>query len=163
MHVQVMVRGIRPLVEMWLNAADNEFFKWERTNQKTKKTTYTLLKSGIRPSVLGTWEIIIPETALPTLLSMMMLDRKNIGAHPTFMNKIRLATLRKMCGVKKIPKKIWEEAKKIMPSIIITKSERGLSSLYVPGVAVHLIGYKKDKYGIMNDPNEKDTFYQELI
>jgi len=163
MHVQVMVRGICPLVEMWKNAIQNQYFAWKRTNLRTGKEQNFLVQAGLRPSVMGTYEIIIPANALPTLLSMMKLDEKNIGATPTFMNKMRMRWLRRLCGVKKIPKKVWKEVAKIPHSIILTNSERGLSHVAVQGVAVHLIGYKKDKYGEMDDPAEKDNFQQELI
>jgi len=163
MHLQIIVRGIRPLVDLWINAVEQQYFKWDRVNQQTGETEKKLIAGGVRPSVLGTYEIIIPEAALPTILSMMMLDEKNLGVKPSFMYKTRLAFLRRMCGVKKIPRRIWKEAAKIPHSITINDSERGLSHLSIQNIAIHIIGIKKDKYGIYDGAEEEGTFYQEML
>ncbi len=146
MHLQIYVRGIYSQVELWKSMAQGVFFKWRRTNLKTGKEEIILVQGALRPSVLGTYEYVFPETALPEVLCIMGLAEGSIGCKKTMKKKIQLAGLRKMLGVKKIPKSIYEEAKKLPESIVLKDSERGLSSLKVPGVAIHLIGIKKDDY-----------------
>ncbi len=146
MHVVFYIRGKLSCVEWFKIMAQSMFFKWQRTNIKTGKIEEILVQGALRPSVLGTWEYIIPEECLAEFLAMMGLtDEKMIGVAPSVKAKARLAVLRTMLGLTKIPKKIFEEAAKIPPSISLKDSWRGLSHLIVPGVSIHLIGIKKDR------------------
>lgn len=144
------------------------FFKWRRFNKETEKEEITLVQGGLRPSVLGTWEYIFPEEALPAVLNLFGLVHKDgkqrIHIGETKINKIRLAMLRKICGCKAIPKQALIEASKLPQSIMLTDSERGLSHMgLVPGVSRHPIGIKKDARGDFYDPEAKCTRFQELL
>lgn len=162
MHLQLMVRGILPQVKLWESMMQNHFFKWRRTNKKTGKKQEILVQGGLRQSVLGTYEFIFPKEALAEVLSILGLTKENnIGVETTFTHRTRLAVLRKILGVKKIPKSIFKKAMEIPYSVIINNRERGLSGMKVPGVSVHLIGFKEDKIIEMYDPELKATFYQE--
>lgn len=161
MHLQIILRGINDRVELWKILAQNNFFKFKRTEDGEEKTI--LFQMALRPSVLGTWELIFPETALPTVLSMLGLIDEKKGIYGNIsMKGTRMAVLRKCCGVKKIPKKTFEEAAKIPHSIELQQSERGLSSLILPGVAIHQIGIRKDKYGELTDEAGR-KYFQELL
>lgn len=163
MHLQVILRGINTQVELWKIMAQAQFFLWTRKDLKTGKDFNNLYQMGLRPSVWGTWEIIIPEECLPTLLSMIGVTDSNKWVDGISMSGMKMSILRKMCGVKKIPKKIFEEAAKIPCSIELKNSMRGLSHLQTKGVVVHVIGYKKDEYGEMDDPANGKRYYQELL
>lgn len=163
MHLVFYIRGIYNQVELWKTLAQGQFYKWIRTDLKTGKDVEILFQGALRPSVLGTWEFIFPENALAEVLSTMVPLGNTLGVEKTFIAEARLAVLRKILGVKKIPKKIMDEAKEIPESLTIEGSQRGLSHMKIPGVAVHLIGFKKDKYGQMNDPKTGKKYYQELL
>ena len=139
--------------------AQGLFFKWRRTNLKTGEEETILVQAGLRPSILGSWEFIFPETALAEVLCIMGRGDGGIGCEVTMTRKFQLAGLRKILGVKKIPKSIYKKAQELPESIVITDSERGLSHLKVPGVSVHLIGIKKDIYRDFPDLG----YYQEAL
>ncbi len=166
MHLQLYVRGLCPQVELWKSMMQNHFFKWRRTNIKTGKEEITLVQGGLRNSVLGTYEFTFPEESLPDVLSLIGSTSKEkigIGVQNSFMNRTRLATLRKLCNVKKIPKSAFEKAKKLKSSVYFNDSERGFSDVIIPGTSVHPIGIKKDKQITMYDPQFKATFEQEAL
>lgn len=164
MHLQIILRGINTQVELWKILAQGVFFKWIRKDLKTGKDFQVLYQMALRPSVLGTWELIFPEECLPTLLSMLRLTDKKKGIYGNIsMKGMRMAVLRKCCGVKKIPNWAFKEALKIPESLTIKNDWRGMSPLMVKGVSVHPIGMRKDKYGEMYDPSTNKTYYQELL
>jgi hypothetical protein len=164
MHFQFYVRGIFPQVELWKSMAQGCFFKWRRTDLETGKEDIVLVQGALRPSVLGTYEYIFPKESLSTVLCIMGLDSpERIGVQDSFMSRARLAALRKILGVKKIPKENFREAAEMPESIIIGNSERGLSHLKVPGVAIHPIGIKEDRRIEMYDPVDKKTYDQEAL
>lgn len=156
MHLQLYIRGVCPQVELWKSMMQNNFFKWRRTNIKTGKEQIILVQGGLRPSVLGTYEFIFPREALPEVLGIL-------GCTEYSIKKIKLAFLRRIIGLKKIPKSVFQKAKECPTSVIINNSERGLSSIIVPGIWVHIIGIKEDKQIEMYDPQFKATFLQEAL
>lgn len=169
MHLQLYARGIINQVRLWESVMQNHYFKWRRINLKTNKEEVVLVQGGLRPSVLGTYEYIFPEEALPDVLNILQItDRQNLGKgidpnKLNLMHKSRLAVLRKICGVKKIPESAFKKARELPKSIYFKDQERGLSHSWIPGVAVHLIGFKKDRRGKMYDPVEKQEFDQEML
>lgn len=147
MHFIFYIRGIQNQVELWKTLAQNIFWKWRRTNLKTKKEEITLVQGALRPSLFGAYEYIIPEEALAEWLAVIGVFKNTGSGKDTFMNKVKMGFIRKIFGAKKIPKKIFEEAKKISPSVVIGNSERGLSNLtneVIKGVSVYPVGIKKD-------------------
>lgn len=144
MHLQIYVRGIYPQVELWKSMAQGLFFKWRRINLETGKEEIILVQGALRPSILGSFEFIFPEEALPEVLCIMGLADENIGCKKSKKRKLQLMVLRKLFDVKKIPKSIYEKARNLPESIVLSDSERGLSHIKVPGVAIHLIGIRKD-------------------
>ena len=139
--------------------AQGLFWKWERTNLLTGKEEQLALQGALRPSILGAWEYIFPEEALPDVLAVfgihkdltggMTLDKK-LGNLP---NKFKLAAMRPLFAAKKIPKWAFEEAEKIDLSVVFNKGYRALSHLgheVIPGIAIHPIGIKKDVRGVLD-------------
>ena len=123
MHLVFYLRGINSEVEKWKVLAQGVFWKWIRTNVKTGKDEEILVQGSLRPSVLGTWEYIFPEECLPEVLAVMGLSSpKLIGIDWKLKNRVRLATLRKLLGLQKIPKKDFEEAATIPQSLTIKGS-----------------------------------------
>ena len=164
MHLVLYLRGLPQWVTLWEAMAQSQFFKWRRIIKKTKKQDIVLVQAGLRKSVLGTYEYIFPEESLATVLSMMRkTDRGSLDVKNTFKQRARLAVLRKIIGLKKIPEAVFKKAKKIPESITINASERGVSHLCLPKVSVHIIGIKKDDRGEMTNPVDKTTYLQELL
>ena len=166
MHFYFYLRGISHQVELFKILVQGYFFKWKRKNLSTGETEFTLVQGALRESVLGAYEYIFPEDALADMLCTFALtDEKMIGNTYTFKNAAKLTFLRRIFGAYKIPKKAFEEAKKIPASILLNDSWRGLSNLsLVHGVAVHPIGLKKDNFGEMIDPGRDNIkFFQELL
>lgn len=162
MHLQIIVRGVINQVRLWESIMQGHYFKWRRINLKTKKEEIVLVQGGLRPSVLGTYEYIFPKEALPDVLNILGLTDKNrISAKPSFKNKARLAFLRKICGVKKIPESAFKKAKELPDSIYFEDSERGLSHTRIPSISIHPIGIKEDDTINMYDPEKKKEFEQE--
>ena len=159
MHVQILIRGIYSQCELWKSMAQAQFFKWRRED-----TPDILVQMALRPSVFGTYELVIPKESLPTLLSMLgVTSSKDIGCPLTTKNKLNMAAMRRMCGVSKIPEKIWKEAREIPPSMTLKDSERGMSSMRIPGVSVHVLGIKKDEMGEFTDEKTGIVYKQEML
>lgn len=163
MHLFFYIRGINNWVETWKAMAQGLFWKWERTNLLTGKQEQHALQGALRPSILGAWEYIFPEEALPDVLAIFGITKgmtggmtydKKLGSYP---NKFKLAAVRKLFSAKKIPKEAFEKAAKIDKSIVFPKSYRALSHLgpeIIPGIALHPIGIKADIRGVMDKTKE---------
>jgi len=165
MHLQFYLRGLPEQVNLWRCLAQGQFFKWRRINKEIMKEEVVLVQGGLRESVLGTWEWIFPKEALAEVLSIMGIkDSKNMSVSDRkFSLGLKMGVLRRMIGLKKIPKKAFKEAATIEPSVTLNGRERGLSGLTGAKVSVHLIGIKHDKVGDMYDQVNKKTFIQELL
>lgn len=144
MHLFFYARGIINQIEVWKVLMQGQFWKWKRKNLATGQEEFSLVQGALRPSVMGAWEYIFPEECLPAVLSIMGIADENIGATASLANKFKLAGLRVIFGADEIQKEAYEEARKIMPSLLINDSMRGLSHCIVPGVSIHTIGIKKD-------------------
>jgi len=148
MHLVFYLRGINSEVEKWKVLAQGVYWKWIRTNIKTGKKEEVLVQGSLRPSIMGTWEYIFPEECLAEVLAVMGLtSKKLIGIDYTIKNRVRLAGLRKLLGLKKIPLSAIKEAETIPPSLTIKHSWRGLSHLKI-FASIHPIGIKKDRRDI---------------
>lgn len=144
MHLIFFARGIFHQLNLFESLMQTHFWKWRRKNLKTGKQEEILVQGALRRSVLGAYEYVFPEEALAEVISMMGILEDNLSWR-NFGSYTRLAVLRKLFGAKKIPHKIFEEAKKIPPSIILTNRERAMSKCKVAGVDLHIIGIKEDK------------------
>jgi len=152
MHLFLYVRGLPQWVGMWEAFAQSQFFKWRRIDTRTGAEQVSVVQGALRKSVLGTYEYVFPREALSTVLAIMGITNKDaLGVVPTLKNKINLAVLRKMIGLRKVPNSVFEEAKKIITSVSINGQERGLSDFSQISVSTHLIGFKEDKIGEMKD------------
>ena len=143
MHLVLYARGIIQQVELWKAMAQGQFFKWGRKNLKTGKIEYVLVQGALRPSILGAWEYVFPKECLAEVINILGIHIPRECEHG-FKFKAKSAVLRKIHGVKKIPKEIIEEAKKIQSSILLENSWRGLSHIIVQGVSIHAVGIKED-------------------
>ena len=173
MHLFFYIRGINNWVETWKIMAQGLFWKWERTNLITGKLEEFALQGALRPSILGAWEYIFPEEALPDVLAVFNITKDLTGGmtHDKILgqlpNKFKLAAMRPLFGAKKIPKEAFKEAEKIPTSVILKESHRALSHLgaeIVPGIAIHPIGIKADSRGVLDKTKEGGgKWEQEMI
>jgi len=145
MHLFLYARGVFSQVELWKCHAQVAYWKFRRMNKETGKEETILVQGALRPSVLGAYEYIFPEESLAEVCSFFgIVNNEQYGFRRLGLN-LRHIAMRKIFGCKKIPKKILNKAKE-MPSTFTTKEfERGGSNCIVPGVAVHVIGVRKDK------------------
>lgn len=139
MHIYFYARGIKHQLDIFETLAQSQFFKWKRINLKTGEEEFIIVQGALRKSVLGAYEYIFPEEALPEVLAIF-------GFHDgiNLLDKTRLFALRQLFGASSISKEIWEKAKTIPTTLTINGSERALSDVKVGGVSLHLIGIKKD-------------------
>ena len=167
MHLYLYVRGLPQWVGMWEAFAQSQFYKWRRIDTRTGQEQLSLVQGALRKSVLGTYEYVFPKEALPTILAIIGVCEGDMSVEPTLKNKINLIALRKMIGCKKIPSSVFKEAGKIVTSLILNDSERGLTDFRQIKVSPHLIGIKDDKMGEMKDfdPETKEeiVWFQELL
>jgi hypothetical protein len=112
----------------------------------------------------------LPEESLATFLSMIGVTSEGLQSYDMnsqfkqMQGQMKMAVIRKMFGAKKIPKKIYDQAKTIPYSIELTNSERGLYHMIIPGVAIHMIGIKKDRRENFIHPIEApDGYFQEML
>ena len=157
MHLYLYVRGKFEQVEQWKCLAQGTFWKLRRINNKTGKEEIILVQGALRPSVLGAYEYIFPKEALAEVCSFFGIrDNTQYGFNKIGLN-IRHFAMRKIFGCKKISKKILKEAQEIPETFTTAEFERGGANCIIPGVAIHIIGIKKDKIGKMGD------YTQELL
>ena len=147
------------MTDIWITLAQGQFWKWQRKSLKTKKIMESVVQGALRPSIFGAWEYVFPEECLAEVLVYLGVADNSLGALPTRRNKAKFALMRKLFQAKKIPKEIFKEAKKIMPSVVIKGYWRGISQVNVPGVTIHVIGYKKD----VRKKAEKWGYEQEML
>ena len=145
MHLYFFVRGVQHQVNILIAMAQSQFFKWERTNLKTKKKETTLVQGALRPTIWGAYEYIFPEECLSEVISMFGIGIKTFEAEGLKGYAVR----KHFPNVRKIPQKNIEEAKKIPNTIAVNGSWRGLSNLMIDGVHVIPIGIKNDNRGKM--------------
>lgn len=154
MHLVFYARGIIHSLNLFETLAQSQFFKWRRINLKDNKEEVIMVQGALRKSILGAYEYVFPREALPDVLAMFSEVLSNpIGNHNTFLNKAKLKAMQKVFGCKDIPKDVIEKAKKISPFILLGNSERALSNIVIPGVAIHVIGIKEDIYDKFPLPN----------
>lgn len=151
MHLYLFARGKFEQVELWKAHAQASYWKWRRFNVKTEKEEISLVQGALRPSVLGAYEFVFPKEALAEVCAFFGITKnENYG-----FGKIGLHTrhfaLRKIFGAKKIPKKILEKAATIPNCFNTEEFERGAGNCIIPGVGIHVIGIKEDKYALMGD------------
>lgn len=145
MHLVFFIRGIYNQVEVLKTQLQSICWKWKRINLDTGLEEAILVQGALRPSVLGAWEYIFPEECLAEVLAVLGKTTEKYTAADRYKDIFRLAFLRKIFSVKKIPKEIYEKAKEIPQSVIIDNCWRGLSHCIIPGTAVHIIGIKEDE------------------
>jgi hypothetical protein len=145
MHLYFYARGKFSQVEEWKALAQGAFWKWRRIEKETGKETTILIQGALRPSVLGAYEYIFPKEALAEVLSFFGITKNELYGFKGLSLYGRHYVLRTIFGCKRISKKILEEAKKIPPTFTTEEFERGGSNCVVPGVAIHVIGIKKDE------------------
>ncbi len=168
MHLFFYIRGINHWTETWKILAQGLFWKWRRKDLLTGKGVEHAVQGSLRPSIWGAWEYVFPEEALPDVLAVFNIKEQTTGGTGKFwIEKSKLIMLRKLFFAKKIPKEAFKEAKKIPSSIVLIESNRALSHLgseIVPGIAIHPIGIKYDKRGIIDGTKEGGgKWEQELI
>ena len=141
MHLFFFTRGVKHQQDILLILLQGQFWQWKRKNLKTKKEEIMLVQGALRPSFLGSYEYVFPEECLSEVIAVLGLSIEK--------ERFQMKWLRRMMGLKKIPKKNYEEAKKISTEIMIKGSMRGLVKINVGGAGVNLIGLKEDRRGEM--------------
>ena len=144
MHLYFWLRGINAHVELCKIMLQAQFFKWRRIDLKTGQENFQLVQGALRPTIFGAYEYVFPEEALPEVLSM-------IGANEKDTNRLRLRLMKPLFNCKKIPHKIYEQAKTIPSTISFKEGYRGLGNCIFDSVAYHIIGIKKDKRQICKE------------
>ena len=147
MHMYLYARGKYEQVELWKTHAQASYWKFRRVNNKTGKKETILVQGALRPSILGAMEFIFPREALAEVCSFFGIKENTSYGFGGLGLETRHFGMRKIFGVKKISKKILEEAKEIPPTFTTEEFERGSGHCIIPGVAIHIIGIKNDKYG----------------
>ena len=151
MHLYLFARGKFEQVELWKSHAQSAYWKFRRTNNKTGKEEIIIVQGALRQSVLGAYEYVFPKEALAEVCSFFGIKRNESYGFGKFGLNTRHFTLRKIFGCKKIPKDILKKADEIPATFTTKEFERGGSNCIIPGVAVHVIGIKKDKTGEIGD------------
>lgn len=160
MHLYLYARGVKQQLSIWEMFMQSAFWAWKRKDLKINKETITLVQGGLRPTIFGAYEYIFPEECLVDVLASLEITYNNyIGTDKTLMNKARMALLRKMFGASAIPKEVFKKAEKTPTSYTLDCCGRGLSSLRVSGVALHIIGIKTDE----REKKENWGFEQEML
>jgi len=157
MEMYLYPRGKFEQVEMWKAHAQASYWKFRRINNKTGKEEIILVQGALRPSVLGAYEFVFPKEALAEVCSFFGITKNEQYGFGKFGLYARHFGMRKVFGCKKIPQKILKEAEQIPPTFSTEEFERGSSNCIIPGVSLHLIGIRKDKFGVMGD------YTQELL
>lgn len=143
MHIFFFFRGLEHFVSLYKAHLQGIYWRWDRKD-KTGKETTMLVQGALRPSFLGMYEYVFPEECLSEVIAVLGI---NEGCNWT--RDLQMDALRRMCGLKRIPKKNFKEAAKVPENIILQNSCRGLSAVRIPGVSVSVVGIKKDKRGEM--------------
>ncbi len=151
MHLYLYVRGKYEQVELWKTHAQAAYWKFRRINNKTGKKETILVQGALRPSILGAMEVVFPREALAEVCSFFGIMKNTSYGFGRMGLETRHFGMRKIFGAKKIPKKILEEAEKIPPTFSTEEFERGSGHCIIPGVAIHIIGIKEDKYGVVEN------------
>lgn len=155
MHLYFFARGKFEQVELWKTMVQAAFWKWRRINQKTGKEEITIVQGGLRPSILGAYEYIFPEEALAEVCSFLGITRNELYGFGKMGLYSRHFCLRKIFNVKRIPKKILEKAAKIPSTFTTEEFERGAHDCKIPGVAIHVIGIKKDVHRVVGNYHQE--------
>jgi len=151
MHLDLFLRGKIEFVALWEAHVQAQYLRFRRTNIKTGKEEDKIVQLGLRKGLFGSYELIFPREALAEVLAM--LGAKNITGSFTKPNSLFYKSgkfvMQNLFGDKAIPKKIWKEAEELKSktSMVITGRERAMADCKTPGVTVHIIGIKEDKFG----------------
>ena len=148
MHLFIFFRGVNHYITLYKSLVESQFWKWKRINLETGKEEVSLVQGALRESFFGCYEYIFPEEALPEVLAVFGITKKQGYG-------VRFNTIRKMFGLKKVPKEIWEQAEKINPDVLLDDYQRGLTGVRVPGCGMNLIGIKYDKKGEIYGYNQE--------
>lgn len=158
MHLYLFARGKFEQVEVWKSMVQAAFWKWRRINQKTGEEEISLVQGALRQSVLGAYEYVFPNEALPEVCNFLGITKNNSYGFGGLGLTARHSVLRKMFGARKIPASVFKKAAKIPTSFTTQEFERGCNDCKIPGVAIHLIGIKNDKFSVI-----RDAFWQEML
>lgn len=151
MHLYLYPRGIKDRSDLWVSMAQNLFWQWERKSLATGKMETSLVQGSLRPTIWGAYEYIFPEECLAEVLAVFGVFSNNTHKKVIFM--------RPFFNCRKIPNKVFDEVKKIITDIKVTGTRRGLASCTVRGVALEVIGIKKDERKIWKEAG----YEQELL
>lgn len=164
MHVYFFVRGVKHQIDLFVALAQSVWWRWKRTSPDGKDENF-IVQGALRPSIWGAYEYVLPEDCLSEFLAMLLqkTDEGIKDNNPTdLLFKAEMAIVRKMFGAEKIPDEHFKEAENINVAMFFpdTTTRRALNGLRVPGVSVHLIGIKKDAFGVLPGA---DGYYQEFL
>lgn len=147
MHLFFFARGKIEKISLFEAHASTLYFEWKRENIKTKQPANKLVQAALRKSVLGAYELIFPRESLAEVLAILGATEENTGAFTKpdyWVHKLKLSVLRKIFGVNRISKKVYDQAKEIKTTISLKDSTRGLADCKGI-VSIHIIGTAEDK------------------
>jgi len=144
-------RGKFEQVELWKAHAQTSYWKLRRINNETGEEEIILVQGALRTSVLGAYEYVFPKEALAEVCSFFGIKTNTSYGFGRIGLETRHFGMRKIFGAKKIPKKILKKAETIPPTFSTEEFERGESNCIIKGVALHVIGIKDDKIGVIGN------------
>jgi hypothetical protein len=151
MHIYFLARGIYFQVEQFKMFMQTQMWKWTRLNLGTKQEEIVQVQGSLRTAGF-LWEYVIPEEDLPELLTILdakeNLKRWNLGKFKNMILRFSMGKGDAGNRVEKIPE---------YTPVVTNK--------YIPlnGVALYLIGIKKDGWNEMFDDVLKKRMWQEML
>lgn len=128
MHLYIAVRGILDRINRWENDLSATYYPFKLNKENAKKfgMEHGMLQCSVRPIRL--YEIIVPETAMPSLLRKVQPCKVWNKHYEKFIWMVMKALKLKKVDYKKIPARVSSD------------------SMCWDGVQCTAIGTKKDKY-----------------
>ena len=173
MHLYIIPRGIRHEIEMFEKYVQTQMLPWIRKNMKTNEYFPTMFQLGYRDA--GPFkELIFPEECLFEVLDMLGYFKTATRKKDYAIGDIKMKVMRKIIGrgVKPIPKKV--EHPNMYPRICLVQpliNKDGKETLqaipyrycHADRIAIHFIGIKHDKFGVMGPLPDGNSYYQEFL
>lgn len=132
MHGYILMRGVKHQLELTKKFMETTMLKWNTKNILSEHTLDRDVQFAMRPIEL--FECVFPEESLPQF--MAMLNLRTDDKYQGYMFNTQMNLLRKMLGAQKFPDLDY-------------KTIKNIPFIPLKGVAIHPIGFKEDKKGMI--------------